>query len=965
MSTDGGEPIRVLHVDDDDGFADLVAIHLEREDESMEVITEHSAEDGLDRLESAAVDCVVSDHDMPMKNGLEFLEDVRERYPELPFILFTGKGSEEIASEAISAGVTEYLQKGMAADQYTLLANRIERAVEETRAKSALEESERMLSTLISNLPGMVYRCRNGAGWPMTFASEGGTDLTGYNPDAIESGDVSWSDDVMVEEDREQVREQVQRAVEAGEPFEVTYRIKTKEGDTRWIWERGRAVDEQPDGTELLEGFMTDITARKQREAELNREREFTTRLIDAIDDAFYVVNLEGEFIRWNNTVTEVTGYDDTEIGSMTAVELFAEEHQSRVLDSGQEILDIGHGTYEADVVTKAGDRIPYEFRGALIRDIDGSDPVICGIGRDITNRQARERKLAQYKTLVENVGDPMYVLAADSTIEMVNQAMANHIGADREEMIGESPAEFATEASVQEANKLIDELLAETGQTWATFEMETVGADGTQTACEAMIAVLTDEEGTYDGSVGVIRDISERSARERRLEQYRQLVQTVADPMYVLKPEGVIEMCNEAMASHLGLDCEDIEGNHALTFMPEDDVRRGRQTIHDLLESPDRSWATYEMRTFGPDGEVTYNENKVAVITDEDGKFQGSVGVMRDISDRKQRKRELERHETIIEAVGDPLYTADADGVLTFVNEAMESLTGYGRGELVGTHIGEVMVAEDVETGAAIIKELLESDSTQYETYEMDLVTADGEQIPCENHLTLLPLEDGEFQGTAGVIRDITERKQREEQLREFASVVSHDLRNPLNVVQGRLDLARDTGELTHLEAAVDAADRMEQLINDLLRLARQGQELDAVQPVDIEEIATGAWELVVTENATLTVEDSMTVQSDPERLRELFENLLGNAVVHGREDDSTPIQIRVGETETGFYVADDGVGIDPADRETVFERGHSTSDEGTGFGLAIVENIVTAHDWEITLRESEDGGARFDIDT
>jgi PAS domain S-box-containing protein len=964
MSRAEGEPIRVLHVDDDDGFADLVAIHLEREDEAIEVISEHSAEDGLDRLESTAVDCVLSDHDMPMKNGLEFLEDVRERYPELPFILFTGKGSEEIASEAISAGVTEYLQKGMAADQYTLLANRIERAVEATRAKSALEESERMLSTLISNLPGMVYRCTNERGWPMTFTSEGGTDLTGYDQAAIESGEVSWGADVMVEEDRPKVREQVQRAVEADEPFEVTYRIETKDGEQRWIWERGRAVDTQPDGTELLEGFMTDITARKQRQAELNREREFRTRLIDAIDDAFYVVNQQGEFVRWNNTVTAVTGYDDAEIGAMMSTELFAEEHRSRVLAAGEEIIEEGHGTYEADVVTSDGERIPYEFRGALITDIDGSDPVICGIGRDITDRRERERELSQYKTLVENVGDPMYVLSADGSIKMVNQAMADHIGAEREEMIGQSPADFATEASVERANELLEELLADAGQTWATFEMVTVGTDGTRTECEDMIAVLTDEEGEYAGSVGVIRDISAHKERQRTLEKFRELVQNVGDPMYVLSPEGEIQMCNDAMAAHLGPSREDIIGSHALRFLPEEDVERGEAVIKELLQSPDRTWATYEMRTIGADGEITHNENKVAALTDEDSNLEGSVGVVRDISARKQREWELERQETIIEAVGDPVYTADEEGVLTFVNEAMQILTGYDREELLGNHIGEVMIESDVDEGAAIIKELLASDSAEYETYEMDLVTAGGERIPCENHLTLLPLDDGEFRGTAGVIRDITERKEREEQLEEFASVVSHDLRNPLNVVQGRLELAMDMEELSHLDAAVDAADRMERLINDLLQLARQGQVVDEVEPVDIGQVAKAAWELVMAKNATLTVEESCTVQSDPERLSELFENLLKNAVMHGRESDDMPLSIRVGTTDQGFFVADNGVGIDPADRDDVFERGHTTSKNGTGFGLAIVENIVSAHDWEISLTESDAGGARFNIE-
>jgi len=137
MSSDGD--IRVLHVDDEREFAEVAAMHLERVDDGLEVVTESSAQDGLERLQTSSVDCVISDHDMPRMDGLEFLKAVREQFEGLPFVLFTGKGNEEIASDAISAGVTEYLQKDVGTDQYTVLANRIRRAVGENRAKSALQ----------------------------------------------------------------------------------------------------------------------------------------------------------------------------------------------------------------------------------------------------------------------------------------------------------------------------------------------------------------------------------------------------------------------------------------------------------------------------------------------------------------------------------------------------------------------------------------------------------------------------------------------------------------------------------------------------------------------------------------------------------------------------------------------------------------------------------------------------------
>ena len=128
----------VLHVDDDVGLLDLTAAVLEREDERLTLHTESSAEAGLAWLRDHSADCVVSDYDMPRVNGLEFLEAVREEFPSLPFVLFTGKGSEEIASEAISAGVTDYLQKGRSNEQFTVLANRVRNLVEGRRAEADL-----------------------------------------------------------------------------------------------------------------------------------------------------------------------------------------------------------------------------------------------------------------------------------------------------------------------------------------------------------------------------------------------------------------------------------------------------------------------------------------------------------------------------------------------------------------------------------------------------------------------------------------------------------------------------------------------------------------------------------------------------------------------------------------------------------------------------------------------------------
>jgi GAF domain-containing protein len=204
------------------------------------------------------------------------------------------------------------------------------------------------------------------------------------------------------------------------------------------------------------------------------------------------------------------------------------------------------------------------------------------------------------------------------------------------------------------------------------------------------------------------------------------------------------------------------------------------------------------------------------------------------------------------------------------------------------------------------------------------------------------------------------TEQLQRQnEQLGEFANVVSHDLRNPLNVAEGRLELAQGECDSEHLKAIERAHTRMETLIGDLLTLARNGHEVTDHTPVDIAALIDDCWETAETAESDLVIDIDRTVLADRSRLMQLFENLVRNAVEHGGDD----VTVTVGALDTGFYVEDDGFGIPEAERDDVFEPGFSTNPDGTGFGLRIAKQVADAHNWEMQLSEGENGGARFQI--
>jgi len=210
--------------------------------------------------------------------------------------------------------------------------------------------------------------------------------------------------------------------------------------------------------------------------------------------------------------------------------------------------------------------------------------------------------------------------------------------------------------------------------------------------------------------------------------------------------------------------------------------------------------------------------------------------------------------------------------------------------------------------------------------------------------------------------------RRQRD-RLEEFASVVSHDLRSPLEVARGRLHLYETAGGDEHIRQAMASIDRMSTLIDDLLDLARQGDTVSDPVSTRVTDVAHRAWGTVATAAAGLSVDldPAFTVDADPSRLRQLFENLFRNAVEHGSPSDGErPLTVRLvglDDGRRGFAVEDDGVGIAAEDRGHVFDRGFTTNDEGTGFGLAIVARVVEAHGWAVTVTESATGGARFEV--
>lgn len=277
----------------------------------------------------------------------------------------------------------------------------------------------------------------------------------------------------------------------------------------------------------------------------------------------------------------------------------------------------------------------------------------------------------------------------------------------------------------------------------------------------------------------------------------------------------------------------------------------------------------------------------------------------------------------------------------------------------------------DDLEAVLAAVEDeedrLAEGEST---VLEHRIVRPDGEVRWVEARTFPIHDASGNQTQVVGVSLDITDRKRAEleledqiDRLERFASVVSHDLRNPLNAAQGYLQLAEEECEYEHQyhDPIERALDRIGTLITSILTLARRGYSIER-ERVDVAEAARAAWSMAGRAGATLAVDDDLgAVSADPSLVQQLFENTFRNAIEHGGRD----VTVRVGPLAdgNGFYVADDGPGIPEPDRERLFDEGYSVSKDGVSLGTMIIKQIVDAHGWTIDVTDAADGGARFEI--
>ena len=828
------DTVRVLYVDDQPDFADMAAAFLEREDDRFDTETVRTASDGLSRLTESTFDCVISDYDMPGQSGIEFLRTVRNEWPDLPFILFTGKGSETVASDAISAGVTDYLQKSSGTEQYELLANRVLNAVGKVRAEQQIKTEQERSQALFDRLSQPAVEVRYESDEPIVRQVNAAfTDVFGYGSEAMIGDSL---DTHIVPDDRSDEAVEINDHVRSGgslESVEVTR--ETADGRRKFLLQN--AVYDDGSG-----GFViyTDITDRSERAELLERNRDLLRHTQQLAKVGGWEADVETGTQRWTQETYSIHGLDPEEdpVPSIEAGLDFYHPDDRATIETAVDNCRTHGEAYELDLrlITAEDDQKWVRVAGEPV--YDGDDIAkIRGAICDITQQRERQQELEQIETLFRNTQDHLFLIDVGEpfTIERLNPAWEDTPGISVEESCGRAVRDVLGEEQANRVEHRYRECVERRTELEYEEQLQFGDAD---IRWETRIAPVV-IGGEVEYIAGASRDVTEIEERRRRMSELKQQYQILTENF----PDGAVYLIDTNLQhvrargeelEKVGLSPADIEGC----------------TPHDAF----------------PDG--------------------------------------------------------IADELCQHYEQAFDGTTADFRQEYRGEHY-RVRVTP---------------------------VRTDGEE---PNYIMAVAQNVTEY------VEDRRKLEEQNKQLDRFASVVSHDLRNPLSVVEGNLELLREECSSERIEAIDSALTRMEALIDDLLQLARTDEQVTGTEPVDLAELAQRCWQNVETTDATVQFDIGGTVRADRGRLAQVFENLLGNAVEH----TDRAVTITVGEFEHGFYVADDGEGIPDDEQDDVFEAGYTTTEQGTGFGLSIVSDVIEAHGWEVHVTESTEGGTRVEI--
>jgi PAS domain S-box-containing protein len=786
-----------------------------------------------------------------------------------------------------------------------------------------------------------------------------------------------------------------------------------------------------------------DTIEHKSVEEELRESEKRFRILFEESRDAINIVTREGKFVDVNQSMLELFGYTRDELLKLDVLKLYVNPDDrikfQQTIEQKESVRD-----YEIKLRRKDGTEIDCLLTSTVRQASDGSILGYQGIIRDITERKRMEEKIkdytenlemlvdertkelreseARYSAIFEESRDGIYIIARDGEIIDFNRAGLDIFGYTRDEMIGMNVLELYDDPADRSRFK---KTIEEKGSV-KNYEIKFRKKDGTRIDGLITSSVWKAIDGSILGYRGIVRDISERKEMERRLQEYAENLETLVDERTQALSESEEKL--RAILTGIG-DIVTIQ-NRELDIIWVNQTSRdiwgeviGKKCyeVYKKLPAPcpgcsvdtvfkEGKTVAYESLTSRPDGRNMHSLVTSSPVRDTEGNIVAVVEVSKDITERKKLEWQLKdytenleklveertkalresekRYHTLFEESRDGIYIIARDGEIIDFNRAGQDIFGYTRDEMIGMNVLELYV--DPDERIKFQQDIEKKGSVK--DYELKLCKKDRTALDCLITTTVWKDNDGNILGYQGVVRDITELKERTEDLKRktvelaalnkelesFSYSVSHDLRAPLRSIDGFSEaLLEDYGinldekGKGYLQRVRASSLRMTELIDALLVLSRVTRSEMRHESVDLSEIAQEmATELQETQperQVDFIIMPGLVANGDKTLIRSVLENLLGNAWKFTGKKPNARIEFGVTEHagKRTYFVSDNGAGFDKAYTDKLFgtfQRLHTTDEfSGIGIGLATVKRIIHRHGGQVWAEGEIGKGATF----
>lgn len=546
--------------------------------------------------------------------------------------------------------------------------------------------------------------------------------------------------------------------------------------------------------------------------------------LVDSMD-ALTVLDGDGTISYQNPSVERLLGYDPEALVGTDSLEYVHPDDRDRVEETFVDLYERGDdATADLEFRFRAADGT-WEWLESVVtaRTERGIEGYVVN-SSVVTERKAREREVERFETLLSVVPDTIAITDLEGYHVEV-YGCEGWSGYEPGELLGEHVSKTTPEAEIERAEEIIEELIRDDDREKATFETTLVTRDGEPVPFEDHVRPLpSDDDGDVPGLLHVLRNVADRREREHRLEAAETVFENVQDGVFLaeLTPDGEFrfQRVNPAYHRAAPLGDADVVGKTPTEAAGPEIGRAIEARLRECVE--ERSAIEFE-RELALGVETTYWHNRLAPVV-EDGEAVGVVGVLRDVTERTERERELRlKNRAMDEApIGITVSTATEEGAeLVYANQGYETLTGYSVADLEGDDWWRDLFGEETDTDAVASLEAT-LDEEGHASAELQLYRKDG--TPRWFQVSVSPLTDeaGAVTHFVSFQHDITERKEYETEIErrfdEFADVFAEDLREPIERARSSVDAARTNGEEEALEDATEWLDRADDLLADLV---------------------------------------------------------------------------------------------------------------------------------------------------